>query len=154
MDEKGIRWNAPEFVARAKTNGWYWLSIFIAVGLLALAVWQRNFLFGFFILVAEVLVLVWGNEEPRQVQFEISSKGIRVDEKKFYAWSELQNFSVDEGEKLSAIFMDFRHRFRPSMRIYSPTERLAEIKSALQEKIKETEYEPNLIDALENLFRF
>lgn len=152
--DKEIKWSAPEFVSRSKTGGWYWLSIFIAVTLLAVAVWQRNFLFGFFILVAEVLVLVWGNETPRQVQFEINAKGIRVDDKQFYTWNDLQAFSVDEDDKLSAVFLDFKQRFKPSLRIYIPAEHLTEVKAALQAKVRETEYEPNLIDALENLFRF
>ncbi len=154
MTSPEIKWDAPEFMPRHKQGSWYWLSIFIAVALLVVAVWQRNFLFGFFILVAEVLVLVWGSEEPRQIQFEINAKGISVDGKKFYAWNDLEAFSVDEGPEFSAILLDFRHRFRPGLRIYSPTARLAEIRTALQAKVKEIEYEPNLIDALENLFRF
>ena len=63
-----IQWHAPEFEYRAKTMSWYWLSILLAVVILALAVWQKNFLFGIFVIVAEILILVWANREPRTLR--------------------------------------------------------------------------------------
>src|SRR3990167_8463140 len=56
MADFELSWEAPEFEFREKTVSWYWVTIIGAVLILALAVWQRNFLFGVFILMAEALI--------------------------------------------------------------------------------------------------
>ncbi len=52
-----INWEAPEFEYREKDVSWYWISIIAAAAIIAFSVWQRNFLFGFFIVIAEMLVI-------------------------------------------------------------------------------------------------
>lgn len=59
-----IKWQAPEYEYREKTVSWYWISIVVAALVIAFSVWQKNFLFGFFIVIAEMLFIVWGNRTP------------------------------------------------------------------------------------------
>lgn len=70
-----MAWEAPEFEHREKDISWYWISIIVATLIIAFAVWQKNFLFGFFIVIAEILFVLWGNEKPRTVEFRITNKG-------------------------------------------------------------------------------
>ena len=62
-------WKAPEFQYRSKGVSWYWMSIIIAVAIIAFAIWEHNFLFGIFIVIAEILLITWGNEAPRTIDF-------------------------------------------------------------------------------------
>ena len=71
-----VVWDAPEFEYREKGISWYWLSIIAAACIIAFAAWFRNFLFGFFIVIAEILFIVWGNRQPRTVEFKLDDSGI------------------------------------------------------------------------------
>ena len=62
-----ITWEAPEFEYRPKSVSWYWISIIIAAAIIAFAIWERNFLFGIFIVIAEILFIAWGNETPATI---------------------------------------------------------------------------------------
>lgn len=151
-----IKWTAPEYEHRPKDVSWFWISIIIAVVLLAAAVWQKNFLFGFFIVVAEMLLLVWGNREPREVGFLLSEKGLTVDGKKFYAWGEIRDWSAEEpGDSgWGDLLLNFNTRLKPDIRVLVPKSRFPEVKNALAEKAPETEREESVVDALQKFLGF
>lgn len=149
-------WSAPEYEYWPKSVSWFWLTIIAAILILAVAVWQKNFLFGFFVIVAEILLIVWGNREPREVHFSVSDRGLTIDNKKLYAWSEIQNWSADEPRESGRgdIILDFKARFRPNLRILVPKDRFAEVKAALAERLPEVEREESVIDSLEKFLGF
>ena len=94
MEGKQISWRAPEFEYHEKTAGWYWTTVVIALIILAFALWQQNFLFGVFVIIAEILLVIWANKKPEIVEFVVGEKGILVDEKRNYSYSEIENYSV------------------------------------------------------------
>lgn len=151
-----VEWSAPEYEHRPKEASWFWISIIIAVFVIAFAVWQKNFLFGFFVVVAEILLLVWGNREPREVRFSISDKGLTVDERKFYSWSQIENWRALELERLGyyEIVFDFKAKLRPNMRLLLPEDKFAEAKKILSEFLPEAEWEDSFIDSLERFLGF
>lgn len=151
-----INWSAPEYEYRPKEVSWFWISIIVAVLVLALAVWQRNFLFGFFVVVAEILLIVWGSREPREINFSFSDKGLTVDGRKFYAWDEIQNWSAraPEESKYGNLLLNFKGRLKPDMRVLLPKSKFAEIRKAFAEKLPEVEWEESIIDTLERFLRF
>ncbi|HEY4526131.1 MAG TPA: hypothetical protein VJL32_03500 [Candidatus Paceibacterota bacterium] len=151
-----IEWKAPEFEHRPKNISWFWLTIIIAVLILALAVWQKNFLFVFFVVIAEVLILSWGNAEPREIDFVLTEKSILIDGKKRYNLGELINFSVDEPEHkdLVSIFIHFKQRFKAPLRIHVFKDKLQSVRELLRTGVKEMEHEDSIVDSLEHLIRF
>ncbi|MEK9180567.1 MAG: hypothetical protein AAB897_04105 [Patescibacteria group bacterium] len=155
MANPEIRWSAPEFEERPKGVSWYWLSIIVAVIILGLAVWQRNFLFGFFVVLAEILVLVWGNRQAEIVNFSVTEKGIAIADRKNHLYSELENFSVNDAEgELADIFLRFKSRLKPSLKIRVPKSKLGEVRGVLGSALREVEHQHSLLDALEEFLRF
>jgi hypothetical protein len=154
----GIRWEAPEFEHRPKTAGWYWTTVVIAVVLLALAIWQKSFLFALFIIIAEVLVIVWGAIEPPTVKFELTDKGLRVGERRYYPMRELHSFSADSEGILDPAYPEvvirFRHHFRTPLRIKAPMSWLPEVRRELQAHIPEEHFEPGMTEVLERYLGF
>jgi hypothetical protein len=151
-----ITWEAPEFDYRPKDVSWYWISIIVAIVILGLAIWQRNFLFGFFIVIAEIMVLIWGSREPEMVKFKLTEKGIFVGEVKFHAYEEIARFSLYDGydENWPNLYLEFRSRLRPTLKIKLPKNRLAEIQKTLKLFLPQTEHQPSLLEALEELTKF
>lgn len=90
-----LYWEAPEHTHIEKSHDWFW-----AVGILALAgsvtsIILDNVLFGMVILLGTITVFILGNKKPRIIPFEISKRGIRV-ENDLYPFPTLESFSIDE----------------------------------------------------------
>ena len=152
-----LEWEAPEFAYREKDVSWYWASIILAVLILAAALWQRNFLFGFFVVVAEILILVWANQQPRTVRFLCTEKGLTVDGKKIYALTDIEAFGAKEheGREWSRIVLYFHRRFAGTLVVLIPTARMHEIKSAIQKAgVAETDRDESFIDILAQFLGF
>ncbi len=151
-----IQWQSPEFEYREKGVSWYWLSIILAVVVLGLAIWQKNFLFGFFIVIAEILILVWGNREPRLVNFVLSEKGLAIDGGEPSPYEQITSFAIDTPEEgvFANLFISFRRKLKPSLHINIPKERLAEIQKALTPLLPQQDPEQSFLDTLEELIRF
>jgi|SRR3989344_6544 len=155
MDKFEVIWQAPEFEYRAKETGWYWKSVFIAVAILAVAVWQRNFLFGFFVVVAEMLLIVWGERQPRQIDFKINEVGLRVGENTFYPYPQLEYFSVipREGE-WNEIGFHRKGRLQPLLKVQVPKNKTGELQEKLELILTHVEHEESLIDTFERFMGF
>lgn len=151
-----IKWQAPEFEYRPKSVSWYWISIIVAVIVLGVAVWQKNFLFGFFIVAAEILIITWANREPRLVGFTLSESGLSIGGQKFYAYAEMESFSSDDesGDEWPNLFLQFHKRLKPAIKIKTPKNRLAEIKKALASVLPQVRHEHSLLDTLEEFIGF
>ncbi|MDP2741605.1 MAG: hypothetical protein Q8O66_02900 [bacterium] len=156
MEKFTIEWQAHEFNYREKSVSWYWLSIIASVAILSVAVWQKNFLFAIFVVIAEILVLVWAQKKPRIVDFRIDEKGLTVDGKKFYPYSSIGAFGIKEdvGEGWSELAFRFSHGLRPLLKIRIPSERVAETERVLKTIVEKTEFEDSLLDSIEKLTGF
>jgi hypothetical protein len=150
-----ITWEAPEFEYREKEVSWYWLSIIIASLIVAFSVWERNFLFGFFIVIAEILFIIWGNRVPRMTIFVLSDSEIRIGDYKTYLLKEFESWSVniDGGEWIELAFY-FRSKLHTPLVIITPEEELADVRTNLKGVLKEIEHDMSLVDSIEKFLRF
>jgi hypothetical protein len=150
-----LAWEAPEFEYRPKEVSWYWLSIIIAAAMVAFAVWEKNFLFGFFIVVAEMLFIVWGNRVPKMINFTLTDTEIDLQGYRSHLIKEFESWSFDSnaGEWADIVFY-FRSRMRPPLIILVPEEDAEEIRANLKTALKEIDHEPTLIDSIEKFLRF
>lgn len=148
-----IHWEAPEFLHHQKTVSWYWITIITAIVILGFAVWQKNFLFGFFIVLAEVLILFAAANEPRMVTFLLNEKGLTIDGKTFYPYSEFLTFSIrpefDEREGWREIVLHLHKRLQPILKIHASTHDLPTIRKQLLEKTTEVEWDISLLDVIQ-----
>ena len=155
MAQSEITWEGPEFEYKQKDAYWYWSSIAVATVCVGFAAWQKNFLFGFFILVAEILILAWGNQKPATFKFQLTQDGLFIGEK-FYPYGDIEAFSSNErGEReLENIIIRFNKHFRRPLRIAVPKNHSDNVKSFLEEHIQKINHEPSLIDSIEEFIGF
>ena len=157
MAKSEIKWEAPEFENRERDVSWYWISIIIAAVMIAFAVWQRNFLFGLFIVIAEILVIIWGDRAPRMISFMITEKGVEFELGKFHAFAEMEGFSIYESHKddrWDELIFHLRGKFKIPLIIKIPKEKIGDARTIIKKVLKETDYEPTFIDSLEKLIGF
>ncbi len=156
MEKFEISWDAPEFEYREKDVSWYWLSIIAAAIIVAFAVWQKNFLFGLFVVIAEILLIIWGNRLPRTVSFSMTESGLTIGAEKKYAFKEFEKMSVNEDtiEGWVELIFVLRERFKAPLIILFPEDRLPDLRLHSKTILKEVPHDPSLIDSIEKLSRF
>jgi len=151
-----IEWEAPEFSYRQKNLSWYWLSIIASVVIIGFSIWQKNFLFGFFVVIAEVLVLTWSSRQPREIAFELSDRGLEIDKLTLHAYADFENFSIetDFDPDWPDIYLVFKSKIKPTLRIKAPKDRLAEIQKAFSSALPQAKHERTLMEAVERIIGF
>lgn len=150
-------WEAPEFEYREKDVSWYWVSIIAAALIIAFSVWEKDFLFGLFIVIAEMLFIVWGSKVPAVVPFVLTDTEITIGGYKSYLMKEFESWSVDaggDGAEWAEVMLYFRSRLHPPLALIVPEAALAEVRANLKTVLKEIEYQSTLIDSIEKFLRF
>lgn len=130
----------------------------MAIMLLGVSVWQKNFLFSFFILMAEILVLRWGNQPPRTMDFVLTEKELTIGDEKFYPLSEFKSFNMEKDEFNDDDWIDvnlfFHAKVKPSLKIRTPKEESHNVEKALLMVLPKVEWEPSFIETIERLLKF
>ena len=152
-----LTWQAPEFEHRPKTALWYWVTVGIAVVLLILAIWQRNFAFAAFIVVGEILVMAFGSREPKTISYSVSQEGFRAAEEPVHPLGtidavSLPGYSFDE---FTTMVIHFRGKLRVPMYTIIPSETLPAVREFWsRNNIPEIDHEHTLIEAFERYIGF
>lgn len=152
-----ITWAAPEFEYREKDVAWYWVSIIAAALIIAFSVWQKDFLFGLFIVIAEMLFIVWGNRVPAIVPFTLTDTEIAIGGYRSYLMKEFESWSVDsagDGAEWAELMFYFRSHLHPPLVVIVPEEKLADVRANMKTVLKEVEHQPTLLDSIEKFLRF
>jgi hypothetical protein len=159
--ENFISWQAPEFEYRPKDVSWYWLSLIIAIILIALAVWQKNFLFVVFVVIAWLVVSSFSNRFPTIWEFKIDEKGLNISlpnkksGNKFYPYEDIGGFDIHTGgEEYKELVFKVKNKFSPYLKINIRAGDEEKIKNFLLQRLSKEEYQVSLADSLANLIRF
>ncbi len=144
-----ISWMSPEFHYHEKDEAW---PLFVALAgavIAAYALWQNNFLFFVFTLIATGLVITWGTRKPRHFEFEINDTGLVIDGT-MHRYREFTSFALSDN---SLHFMP-KSSIRPRLEIIVPPSRERAIREHLLDFLHETEYTESFVEALGHWLRF
>src|SRR3972149_3314846 len=95
----GIKWVAPEFEYQERGVGWYYLIIIAGAALILFSVWQRNFLFAIFVILAVAMAFAWSREKPAVHNIRVGDDGVEVANIKKFAMSDFSEFATREGRQ-------------------------------------------------------
>ena len=157
MMEKEIKWSAPEYHHYEKDISWYWLVAILGIILTAIALWQKNFLFAVFVIIAALLAINWGRRKPEIVDFILSEKGLDIGGKKNYPYESLEGFAIielPENSELNELVFKTRGRLNAWLKIIIANQRRDAIKEMLGQHVPEIEYQESLADHISKLLRF
>ncbi len=154
--ESGQRvvWTASEFIAHEKSVGWYFV---LTIATLALAVVVYFITKGYVsvavILVAGLLLGVYGSHQPRQLEYAIDGQGITIDNK-HHSYEEFKSFAVgSEGAFSSLVLMPLKRFGVPITLHYSPDDE-EKILALLNDRLPVEEHHLDAVDSLMRRIRF
>src|SRR6056297_1446795 len=117
-EQKSITWRAAEYEYRKKGRGWY-LTIGVVTFLIAVfALWQKNFFFMVFILIAGVMVAILGNKKPRVVDFYIGEDEVRIGNDVGYTYENIEWYAIVNKENdLNQVVIKTNSKINPIMKL-------------------------------------
>jgi hypothetical protein len=104
-----ISWTASEFIDHAKSFDWY-LALAVAAVLAATAVYLlfRDLITSIVILIAALAFGFYGRRRPRQLEYQLDTRGLTI-AGKFFPYSAFRSFAVvDEGHFSSIAFLPLK----------------------------------------------
>jgi hypothetical protein len=121
--DENVSWTAKEFIEHDRG---------VAVGLIA---------------------AVYAGHKPKELDYELTSKFIRVGERT-YSYGMFKSFSVaHEGEHTSIVLEPVK-RFIPPMTLYFPPDEEKLVSNAIGSHLPMQEHQPNITERLSHRFRF
>ena len=150
-----LSWRAAEYDFYEKDLNWYLLVGVFSLLLVIIALWQRDFFFAIFILLASAMVIISGGRRPRVMEFRLTADGCHLGENVFYPYDALENFSLEERPgRLDAMVLKKRTSFNPYLRILLDSQTAAKAREFLEGKLPEVEREETFIDIFTHFLGF
>ena len=150
-----ISWHAPEYEYSPKSSSWYWTSLFLALVLIIFALWQKNFLFAIFIIIAELIVFAVADKHPKIWEFTINEKGVYIGKDKFYSYDRLEAFDIHINEIVhDQLVLKTKKKISPIVTINIYKEDQEKIKDFLKKYISHEQIDISFGDAISKLIGF
>lgn len=149
-----ISWTASEFIAHAKSFGWYAvLGLAAAVFAALIYLLTKDFVSVGVVLVAALLLGIYAGHQPRQLEYRLDGRSLTIGKKRF-GYHQFRSFSVlPEGGVSSIVFMPMK-RFAVPITIYYPPEDEDKIVALLADRLPLEEGGHDAIDRLMHRIRF
>ncbi len=149
-----IKWQASEYHYHEKDVGWYWLVIILAIIITAIALWQRNFLFAVFTVIASITLLVWGHRKPSLIDFELNDQGLKIDEA-FYGKDSFSGFFIiKQNGEWDKLLLKRKTKISSILTIPIPQNEFDKIKQYCLNFWTEAELKESMIDDISSLLKF
>jgi len=133
---RAVNFLAPEFVYFRKGFGWYLAISLIGLGLIAVAVWLRFWLFGAVIALSLLVFFQYSHKRPQSRECQVSKEGVKIGEK-FFPLSNFKSFSIVFDQPVSHLFLETAKRFQPSFWLHFKVKDLLRIRKSLLEILPE-----------------
>lgn len=153
-ESQKVTWTASEFVAHDKSPGWYAMLMLGTLLLAALVFFiTRDFISVAVIVVAGLLLGVYGAHQPRQLEYVVDQRGIGIGQK-YHPYDEFKSFSVvTDGAFSSLVFMPLKRFAVPTTIYYAPADE-ERILDTLTDHLPLEEHRGDAVDSLMRRIRF
>jgi len=138
-----ISWESPEFHYHDKDEAWPAIVVLVGAAVAGFSLWQHNFLFFVFSLIATGLVLVWGRRRPRIFVFSLGKSGVHIDGR-LYPYRDFDGFAIGE----DVLQLSTKSPLRPRFTLIMPDEKVDKVREYLLAFLPEIEYDESFIEAL------
>lgn len=109
-----ITWEALEYIPRKRNTEWYVAVSIVTLAIAVTAILFNNVLFAVLIVVGVFALMLYTARAPKRVEFEISARGIRVDDV-LYPYSTLDSFWISDATGIPKLLLKSQKFFMPLM---------------------------------------
>lgn len=143
-----VSWKAAEYGYVEKSVLWYAVVGLTALILVAVALWQKNFFFAVFVVIAAAVFIAFGKQRPPVVEFRVSGEGVSVGKRSF-SYDRLESFAVrSRPNRLDEIILKQKTYVNPYLRLPADAKSARDARLLLRAALPEVEYQESLIDIL------
>ncbi|MFA6136362.1 MAG: hypothetical protein WC705_03360 [Candidatus Paceibacterota bacterium] len=151
-DKPIISWEIKSHEEREKSQWFYFITLGVMVLLLVFSVWQKNFLFGIFIILATGTILFLSTQRPEVFLFKLSDKEISIGEETVYSYDRFNHFDIYEfGDGDFELFLVFKEKLKAILRIRIYKGDKEKIEEFLKVKLPQKKTEPSLLDLVSKI---
>lgn len=157
IETNDLIWQAPEYEAHERTALWYVGLGLVAAILVIMALWQENFLFAIFVVLAALTAAALSKEKPPLRTFTINASGLNIDGIKSLPFARLRGFSVEEVANQTdwaTLVIHSKELFHHTLHIAIPRQKLADARALLLRRLKEVPHDPSLFEELLKFLKF
>lgn len=146
-------WETPSHVQYQRSPTWYLSMGVLSLFLLAYAIWQENFLFAFFILLADIVLIVGNQREARPVLVQIGDNGVAWDGA-LHLFQDLEHFAIIyDPPYAKTLYIQKRSGINPTIHIDLGDQDPVAIREHLRQYLREnldlsTEYSSDILGRL------
>ncbi len=152
-NEKKIVWRAAEREHHDHTREWYLIFGGIAVVLLVVSIFQKNFFFGVFVVIGVFTLLMFHKEIPHIREYALGKEIITIDAITYH-YEDFTRFAVRERkDTLDEIVLYHVSKINPPLRLPIDHVLAEKVRAALKEKLEEIEYDESLTDVMKDIFK-
>ena len=132
-----IYWEAPEHRHIEKTSDWFWILGIIAISASVASIIFQNVLFAVVILLATTTMFITAHRKPREIEFEVSIRGVRIDNA-LYPYATLDSYYLDEENKIDPqLIVKSKKLFVPLLIIPIPVNHIDDIEDMVSSRLPE-----------------
>lgn len=115
---EAFTWEVPEYDRPERNKAWYIIAAAIALAIIIYAVWDKNYIFALFILIAAVILMVFDRREAPLLKVKIDGKGLAVGSSA-YEYTELKDFFIiyRPQEDIKNLYFHFKSAVRHRLSI-------------------------------------
>jgi hypothetical protein len=119
LNAEVVSWEVPEYEKSGHDRRWYIFAVIIGILLIAYAIWTKNYLFVFIIVLSAFIIFLYETNQAMMIIVEVNKKGISVG-RKFYEYARLKHFAIVYKPELEIknLYLEFRDTARPRMTIH------------------------------------
>lgn len=111
-------WEMPEHAHYHRTPRWYLIVSLIALASVIYGVFAQNYLFALIVLISAVILILSGNEEPKNILVQIGHNGVVIDGI-YSSFDDLHNFSVIYHPPFTKIlYIERNSTLKPRIKIF------------------------------------
>ncbi len=112
MSQVVFSWQHQDYVPYQKDKKWYLISLAILAVVVAWSFWQQNYLFGIFLIMFYMVVLLFENQRPEMVDFVITPVGLKSGQR-FYQWRLIDHFYIIyRAQGVKNLYVEFKNQLR------------------------------------------
>lgn len=149
-----LQWTAPEFEKTERSVFWHLGIILAGVALCALALWQQNYVFLLFVVIATVLIFYMSRSGVTEYTYGIVPDGIEVNGEMVYRLQSLTGFAIiDDGvSPYGELVLRRTKRLTEYVRILIPREDIGQARTFLATALKEFTYSETIGEVIMKRF--